>query len=237
MVSSHTKTAFLDQAKRYKNTTYQEERKNKNITYQHNSLYFIMARDNTSTVNHPARILFLYSAVIGLPLNLIRFIVMLRPTAIFTILLLLASAVMTWIIRRKGAHIKLPPDNPITKPWNCLIADISLAILSFIILIFTWTHNRDHDTGKIFLVAYSSTPLIFNMFLHFYLALLVLLSTHKMQDYVRGLVAGTPHECPNCHNQSGVQDEEQALMASVTEDQEGAPGTGQGGTGSSSVWN
>ncbi|KAI1063145.1 hypothetical protein LB507_005554 [Fusarium sp. FIESC RH6] len=196
-----------------------------------------MAGDNPVTVNHPARILFLYSAGIGLPLNLIRFIVMLRPTAIFTILLLLASAVMTWIIRRKGAHIKLPPDTPIIKPWNCLIADISLAILSFTILIFTWTHNREHDTGKIFLVAYSSTSLILNMFLHFYLALLVLLSTNKMQDYVKGLVAGTPHECPNCHNEPGAQDEEQALMASVTEDQEETPGRERRGTGSSSVWN
>ena len=234
MVSFHIQPELLDQTKTYKITTYQET---KRVPYQYNSLYFIMARDNPTTVNHPARVLFLYSAVIGLPLNLIRFIVMLRPTAIFTILLLLASAVMTWIIRRTGAHIKLPPDTPTIKSWNCLIADISLAILSFIILIFTWTHNRDHDTGKIFLVTYSSTPLIFNMFLHFYLALLVLLSTHKMQDYVKGLVAGSPHKCPNCNNASGVQDEEQAIMASVTEDQEGALESGQRGTGSSSVWN
>ncbi|RBR11907.1 uncharacterized protein FIESC28_08792 [Fusarium coffeatum] len=196
-----------------------------------------MAGDNPVTVNHPARVLFLYSAAIGLPLNLIRFIVMLRPTAIFTMLLLIASAVMAWIIRRKAAHIKLPPDTPITKPWNCLIADISLAILSFIILIFTWTHNREHDSGKIFLVSYSSTSLIFNMFLHLYLALLVLLSTHKVQDYVKGLVASTPQECPNCHNQSAGQDEEQALMASVIEDQEEPHSSGRKDPGSSSVWN
>jgi len=196
-----------------------------------------MASDKSSAVNHPSRVLFLYSAAIGLPLNLIRFIVMLRPTAIFTILLLASSAILAWIIGRKGTHIKLPPDTPITNPWNCLIADISLAILSFIILIFTWTHNREHDTGKIFLAAYSSTPLIFNMFLHFYLALLVLLSTNKMQDFVKTLVAGTPHECPNCHNQSGGQDEEQALMVSVTEDQDETHGSGQRSTGSSTVWN
>ncbi|CAG7562581.1 unnamed protein product [Fusarium equiseti] len=196
-----------------------------------------MAGDKSPAVNHPARVLFLYTAAIGLPLNLIRFIVMLRPTAIFTILLLASSAIIAWFIRRQGAHIKLPPDTTITNPWNCLIADISLAILSFIILIFTWTHNREHDTGKIFLVAYSSTPLIFNMFLHFYLALLVLLGTNKMQNFVKTLVAGTPHECPNCHNQSGTQDEEQALMSSVTEDQEETHESGQRGTGSSTVWN
>ncbi|RGP67473.1 hypothetical protein FLONG3_8494 [Fusarium longipes] len=200
-----------------------------------------MAEDNSPAINHPARVLFFYSAVIGIPLNLIRFIVMLRPTAILTIVLLVCSAVLAWIIRRRGAHIRLPSGTPIIKPWNCLVADISLAILSFIVLIFTWTHNHENDTGKIFLVAYSSTSLIFNMFLHFYLALLVLLSSHKMQDFIRermgDLAAGTPHECENCHRRPETQSaeaEEQGLISSTTDEEDGTHGSGRG---SSDVWN
>jgi lysylphosphatidylglycerol synthetase-like protein (DUF2156 family) len=203
-----------------------------------------MAGDNSAAINHPARVLFLYSAIIGIPLNLIRFIVMLRPTAILTIVLLACSAAMAWIIRRRGAHIRLPSGTPITKPWNCLVADISLAILSFIVLIFTWTHNQENDTGKIFLVAYSSTSLIFNMFLDFYLALLVLLSSHKMQDFVRermgDLVAGTPHEYQNCHHRLGRQSaevEEQGLVSPTTDTQDGTHESGQRESGPSDVWN
>ncbi|KAF4966927.1 hypothetical protein FSARC_5460 [Fusarium sarcochroum] len=200
---------------------------------------------NSAAVNHSTRNFLVFSAAVGLPLNFIRFIIMVRPAAVFTLVLLTSSAIFGFTVRRlhrEGAHLKTTFATPITDPLNCLVADLSLAILSLITLIFTWTRNRWQDTGETFLVAYSSTPLMFNMFLHFYLALLVLLRTHRMQDILRELVGdmvfNKPHECPHCHGRPGDHhgpDEEQLLMSHAEDEEEGS-GSGTGITGPSSVW-
>lgn len=206
-----------------------------------------MPGDISAAVNHPMRVLLIYSAIIGVPLNLVRFIIMLRPVAIFSILILIASAVLAIIIRRlhrQGAHHKSAFATPITAPWNCLIADVSLAFLLLITLISTWTKSHWQDTGMTFLTAYSSTPLLFNMFLHLYLALLVLLGTHKIQDFIReligDLVADRSHTCSHCQGRSRyqtVRDEEQPLVSGTIDDQEETHESGQKVGGQSTVWN
>ncbi|KAF9780344.1 hypothetical protein IL306_000629 [Fusarium sp. DS 682] len=204
-----------------------------------------MTAINSAAVNHPTRDFLLYSALIGLPLNFIRFVIMVRPTAFFTLILLTFSALFGVTVRRlhrQGAHLKSTFATPITEPLNCLLADASLGTLSLITLIFTWTRNGWQDTGETFLVAYSSTPLMFNMFLHLYLTLLVLLRTRKMQDIVRelmgDLVSVTPHECPHCHGRPEYHDdhdEEQPLVTPPAGDHEDTHGSGV--TSTSSVWN
>ncbi|KAM0540772.1 hypothetical protein ACHAPJ_013517 [Fusarium lateritium] len=204
-----------------------------------------MAGINSAAVNHSTRNFLVFSAAIGLPLNFIRFVLMVRPTAVFTLILLICSAIFGFTVRRlhrQGAHLKSTFATPITDPLTCLVADVSLATLSLITLIFTWTHNRWQDAGQTFLVAYSSTPLMFNMFLHIYLAALVLLRTSGMQDIIRELVGdlvySKPHACPHCHGQSEghhQQDEEQPLV-SHADDGEDSSGSGDRLTGPSSVW-
>ncbi|KAF4335190.1 hypothetical protein FBEOM_10934 [Fusarium beomiforme] len=203
-----------------------------------------MTAINSAAVNHQARDFLVYSAIIGLPLNFIRFVIMVRPAALFTLVLLAFSQIFGLTVRRlhhQGAHLKSTFATPITEPLNCLIADVSLGILSLITLIFTWTHNGWQDTGETFLVAYSSTPLMFNMFLHFYLTLLVLLRTHKMQDIVRellgDLVPRTQNACPHCHGRQGYHDdhdEEQPLVTPPVGDQDASHESGVAGT--PSVW-
>ncbi|KAI6756126.1 hypothetical protein HG530_011862 [Fusarium avenaceum] len=198
---------------------------------------------NSAAVNHSTRDFLVYSAIVGLPLNFIRFILMVRPTGFFTLILLNCSAIFGLTVRRlhrQGAHLKSTFATPITEPLNCLIADILLAILSLVTLIFTWTCNRWQDVGQTFLVAYSSTPLMFNMFLHLYLVLLVLLQTHKMKVILReligDLVPSTPHQCPHCHGQPeyhGGHDEEQPLVTPSVGDEENTHGEVAGPSG---VW-
>ncbi|KAJ4250139.1 hypothetical protein NW762_011950 [Fusarium torreyae] len=205
-----------------------------------------MAGINTAAVNHSTRNFLVFSAAVGLPLNFIRFVLMVRPAAVFTLILLTCSAIFGFTVRRlhrQGAHLKSTFATPITDPLICLVADVSLATLSLITLIFTWTRNRWQDTGETFLVAYSSTPLMFNMFLHIYLAVLVLLRTDEMQDIIRELVgdivSSKPHACPHCHGHSAdhhqQQDEEQPLV-SHADDEEDSSGSGDRITGPSSVW-
>ncbi|KAH7263712.1 hypothetical protein BKA59DRAFT_466643 [Fusarium tricinctum] len=199
---------------------------------------------NSAAVNHSTRDFLLYSAIVGLPLNFIRFILMVRPTGFFTLILLTCSAIFGLTVRRlhrQGAHLKSTFATPITEPLNCLIADILLGILSLVTLIFTWTCNRWQDTGETFLVAYSSTPLMFNMFLHLYLAILVLLRTHKMKGILReligDLVPSTPHRCPHCHGQPEYHDdhdEEQPLVTPSVGDEENTHGNEV--VGPSGVW-
>ncbi|WZH42286.1 uncharacterized protein QYS62_003277 [Fusarium acuminatum] len=199
---------------------------------------------NSAAVNHSTRDFLLYSAIVGLPLNFIRFILMVRPTGFFTLILLTCSAIFGLTVRRlhrQGAHLKSTFATPITEPLNCLIADILLAILSLVTLIFTWTCNRWQDTGETFLVAYSSTPLMFNMFLHLYLAILVLLRTHKMKGILRELIGdlmpSTPHRCPHCHGQPEYHDdhdEEQPLVTPSVGDEENTHGNEV--VGPSGVW-
>ncbi|KAF4438679.1 proteinrelated to nucleosome binding protein [Fusarium austroafricanum] len=205
----------------------------------------MMAIINSAAVNHPIRDFLIYSAVAGIPLNFIRFIIMVRPVAVFTLVLLISSAIFGFTVRRlhrQGAHLKSTFATPITDPMTCLVADVSLAILSLLTLIFTWTRNRWQDTGETFLVAYSSTPLMLNMFLHFYLALLVLLKTRGMQDIIRELVgdlgSSTAHECPRCHGRSEYHDdpEEEEHLVPHAQDEEERPGSGTQIAGPSSVW-
>ncbi|KAF4996677.1 hypothetical protein FDECE_12329 [Fusarium decemcellulare] len=203
---------------------------------------------NSAAVNHPTRNFLVYSAAVGLPLNFIRFIIMVRPVAVFTLLLLSASAVFGFTVSRlyrQGAHLKSTFATPITEPLNCLVADVLLGFCSLLALIFTWTHNHWQDTGETFLVAYSSTPLMFNMFLHLYLALLVLLKTRRVRDIIRELVgdlgSSTPHKCPHCNGRSGRHDEndendEERALISDTEDGEDRPHSGIGVNGPPSVW-
>lgn len=115
-----------------------------------------------------------------------------------------------------------------------------MGALSLLTLIFTWTKNRWQDTGETFLVAYSSTPLMFNMFLHFFLALLVLFRTNGMKEIVKELVgdfvSSSPQPCPHCHGQAeshSEHDEEQALL---TPPAGGHEHVHEGGDGPSTVW-
>ncbi|KAF5674637.1 hypothetical protein FCIRC_7702 [Fusarium circinatum] len=202
-----------------------------------------MTAINSAAVFHPTRDFLLFSAAVGLPLNFVRFCIMVRPTAFFTFILLVFSAVFGFTMKRlhrQGAHLKATFATPITDPLNCLIADVLMGILSLLTLSFTWTHNRWQDTGETFLVAYSSTPLMFNMFLHFYLALLVLFRTSHMKDIVKELVgdfvSSAPQPCPHCHGRQEFHDghdEEQPLVTPPAGDHED---THEGGAGPSTVW-
>jgi hypothetical protein len=201
---------------------------------------------NSAAVFHPARDFLVFSAAVGLPLNFVRFCIMVRPVAFFTFILLIFSAIFGFTMKRlhrQGAHLKATFATPITDPINCLIADILMGLLSLLTLIFTWTNNRRHygrqATSETFLVAYSSTPLIFNMFLHFYLPLVVLFRTSKIQDIVKELVgdfvSSSPQPCPHCQGQvesHSDYDEEQALLTPSAGDHEDMH---EGGAGPSTV--
>lgn len=89
-------------------------------------------------------------------------------------------------------------------------------------------------------MAYSSTPLMFNMFLHFYLALLVLFRTSQMKDIVKELVgdfvSSSPQPCPHCHGRPEYHDEhdeEQALVTPPAGEHEDAH---ESGAGPATVW-
>ncbi|KAM0198535.1 hypothetical protein ACHAPI_004062 [Fusarium lateritium] len=205
-----------------------------------------MAAINSAAVNHPSRDFLLYSAIIGLPLNIIRFIIMVKPSAVFTLILLASSAIFGFTLRRlhrQGAHLQSTFATPITDPLTCLLADILLATLSLITLIFTWIRNGYQAAGESFLVAYSSTPLMFNMFLHFGLALLVLLRTPEIQNIIRelagDLMPGAHHSCQHCQGRLGShheEDEEQPLVSSTDDGEEGIE-SGTRMNGPPSVWN
>ncbi|KAF4986347.1 hypothetical protein FGRMN_10874 [Fusarium graminum] len=203
-----------------------------------------MTTISSAAVFHPTRDFLLFSAAVGLPLNFVRFCIMVRPTAFFTFVLLIFSAIFSFTMKRlhrQGAHLKATFATPVTDPLNCLVADMLMGILSLLTLSFTWTHNRWQDTGQTFLVAYSSTPLIFNMFLHFYLALLVLLETGMMKDIVRefvvDLVSSNPQPCLHCQGRPEFHhdhDEEQPLVTPPAEDHTNAH---EDGVSPSTVWN
>ncbi|KAF5627112.1 hypothetical protein F52700_8595 [Fusarium sp. NRRL 52700] len=181
-----------------------------------------MTAINSAAVFHPTRDFLLFSAAVGLPLNFVRFCIMVRPNALFTFILLILSAVFGFTMKRlhrQGAHLKATFATPITDPLNCLVADILMGVLSLLTLSFTWTLNRWQDTGETFLVAYS---------------------TSQMKDIVRELVgdfvSSSPQPCPHCHGRQEFHDdhdEEQPLVTPPAGDHED---THEGGAGPSAVW-
>ncbi|QPC65767.1 hypothetical protein HYE67_007998 [Fusarium culmorum] len=97
---------------------------------------------NSAAVFHPTRDFLIFSAAVGLPLNLVRFCIMVRPVAFFTFILLIFSAIIGFTMKRlhrQGAHLKATFATPITGPLNCLIADL----LMVLVVLFRTSHMKD----------------------------------------------------------------------------------------------
>ncbi|KAF5250674.1 hypothetical protein FANTH_4117 [Fusarium anthophilum] len=168
-----------------------------------------MTAINSAAVFHPTRDFLLFSAAVGLPLNFVRFCIMVRPTAFFTFILLIFSAIFGFTMKRlhrQGAHLKATFATPITDPLNCLIADVLMGILSLLTLSFTWTHNRTSHMKDI------------------------------VKELVGDFVSSAPQPCPHCHGRQEFHDghdEEQPLVTPPAGDHED---THEGGAGPSTVW-
>ena len=157
---------------------------------------------------HPLRWLLVISFVVALPVNIAAAAILREPLPAVGLVPLGLSASLSILIlglskldtsdSNKNRH-----DRATT--FVAFTTDV-LSIAGFLaVLILTWSPYKWHgwyiNNGRIFLIAYATTPMIFSLFGHFYLALHMIFHIFDVRTRIAHYFNGKPAACPHCHEQ------------------------------------